>query len=139
MFGGIGRRFRDFGRRLRGKPTSRQVREGDVTTYRDFSERSVVGDDLEGHHVPQAARLKENGIDSNDGTVVVMKSDKHKQTRTYGSRGKKTAKEEEGLPLRESEARDLNDPPIQDLGSKVSDEIKKMNRQNFPNQYNNGN
>jgi RHS repeat-associated protein len=38
------------------------VRAGELTTYQDFVDRSVVGDNLEGHELWQHANLNENGL-----------------------------------------------------------------------------
>jgi RHS repeat-associated protein len=38
------------------------VQAGEVTTYQDFVDRSVVGDNLEGHEIWQHANLNENGL-----------------------------------------------------------------------------
>lgn len=40
----------------------RPIKEFEVTTYRDFAKRSVVGDGLEGHEVLQHALLKDRGL-----------------------------------------------------------------------------
>jgi hypothetical protein len=49
------------------KGTGRSVNKGpiqknEVATYQDFVNRSVVGDNLEGHEVLQHANLKANGL-----------------------------------------------------------------------------
>ncbi len=38
------------------------IEEGEVTTFQDFVDRSVVGDDLEGHELWQHANLKAKGL-----------------------------------------------------------------------------
>jgi hypothetical protein len=38
------------------------VKAGEVTTYKSFADRSVIGDNIEGHEVWQNANLKANGL-----------------------------------------------------------------------------
>ena len=44
------------------KKGSTPIKENEVTTYQDFFDRSVVGDELEGHEVLQNSWLKKHGV-----------------------------------------------------------------------------
>jgi RHS repeat-associated protein len=111
------------------------LKVGDVMTYRDYKAARKKGSSLRGHHVPQQQRLKEVGIHPDDGTVVVLEGKKHGKTRTYGGKGSKAAREEAGKPLGDSEALDLKDPPVEELGDDVQQKIKDLNRENHPDQF----
>jgi RHS repeat-associated protein len=122
----------------------RGLREGMVMTYRDYKAARTKGSTLRGHHVPQARRLTQMGVDPDDGTVVVIENRRvdadgnsigHTGTRTYGQRGSKSAAAESGQSLAHSEASDLADPPVQRLGPDVADAIRGMNRQNLPGHF----
>jgi hypothetical protein len=41
------------------------IQEGEVTTFQDFVDRSVVGDNLEGHELWQHANLRAQGLATN--------------------------------------------------------------------------
>jgi hypothetical protein len=114
---------------------SPSLKKGDVLTYEEYQQRRTPGSTLRGHHTPQQARLKEKGIDPRKGTVVVVESDSHDATRNFKSAGAKTAREEKGLSLSESEAKDLLDPPVLQLGPDVASKIRERNRTNFPAYY----
>jgi hypothetical protein len=63
------------------------IQAGEVTTYQDFVDRSVVGDDLEGHELWQNANLKAQGLAptrlstlaSQDNPVIALDSATHAQ------------------------------------------------------------
>jgi len=110
-------------------------KQGDVVTYREYKALREKGSSLRGHHVPQAKRLKQHDINPDDGTVVVLEHKPHVRTRTWGRRGSKTAKDEADLSLRDSEALDLLDPAVEELGSDVADRIRALNLENFPDLY----
>jgi hypothetical protein len=62
------------------------IQEGEVVTYREFLNRSVVGDNIEGHEVWQHANLKANNLAttrlgttaSADNPVIALHKDVHK-------------------------------------------------------------
>lgn len=97
--------------------------------------RIVTGSDLRGHHVPQRARVVSEGIDPTKATVVVLKNARHIAPRTYGAKGRTTARQEAGKPLSFSEKLDLADPPILSLGRAVAKKIGHLNRKTFPGQF----
>jgi hypothetical protein len=68
--------------------------------------RSVVGDGLDLHHMPQAAL----GLTSREeGGVLAMTADEHALTRTYRARGVATKKAETGMSFRDVLVRDIGD------------------------------
>ncbi|MCP4679065.1 MAG: hypothetical protein GY854_26960, partial [Deltaproteobacteria bacterium] len=111
------------------------LREGDVMPYEKYLEVRQRGSSLRGHHIPQQQRLRARGIDPRRGTVLVVENARHTQTRTYGSRGRTTAAQEAGVPLRVSETRCINDPPVRSLGRGVGRRVKTLNRKNFPEEF----
>ncbi|TQR19176.1 hypothetical protein [Psychrobacillus vulpis] len=62
------------------------IKQNEVTTYKDFVDRSVVGDNLEGHEVWQHANLKANGLATNrlsteaskNNPVIALEREQHK-------------------------------------------------------------
>lgn len=70
------------GSALTGKPP---LKEGEVTTYQDFKNRSVVGDNLEGHEPWQHSNLKSHGLAterlstdaSKQNPVIVLNKETH--------------------------------------------------------------
>lgn len=64
------------------------------------------GISLQNHHVPQASR---EFTHYGSGGAISMTQAEHTQTRTYGGRGAQTRKEEAGLGLRDTLARDIRD------------------------------
>jgi len=62
------------------------IKQNEVTTYKDFVDRSVVGDNLEGHEVWQHANLKANGLAttrlsteaSKNNPVIALEREEHK-------------------------------------------------------------
>ena len=82
--------------------TALRVRRfGDVNATR--------GEDEVGHHMPQYAYDKKNGISRNDGPALNMSKDDHALTRTYAGRGKKTMVTDAGLTGRQRLYRDVQD------------------------------
>jgi hypothetical protein len=125
-------------------PISRELKVGDVMSYREYLARRTRGSSLRGPHLPQAKRLEEMGIDPFEGTIVVMENKVvgstgeklgHTGTRTFGAGGCRTAAAECGKPLSFSETRDLLDPPVTRLGPEVGMRIQELNRKKFPNHY----
>jgi YD repeat-containing protein len=63
------------------------VRSGEITTFKDFVDRSVVGDMLEGHELWQHANLRANGLvtsrlataASRDNPVIALEQSLHKE------------------------------------------------------------
>lgn len=88
-----------------------------------------TGSTLRGHHIPQQQRLREHGINPNDGIVVVLEHSNHIQTRTYGRKGAKIAMTERGKSLGYSQNLDLQDDVVKSLGKDVSQKIKRLNKQ----------
>ena len=64
-----------------------------------------------------------------------MEGASHTTTRNFASKGRKTAAEEMGQPLSYSEALDLRDPPVLELGRDVAEKILQLNRQNHPGKF----
>jgi hypothetical protein len=68
-----------------GTPNVKPLEEGEVTTYQDFVDRSVVGDNLEGHELWQHANMNEHGLTdtrlstpaSQKNPVIVLDKSKH--------------------------------------------------------------
>ncbi len=66
---------------------SAKIKENEVTTYEDFVDRSVVGDNFEGHEIWQHANLKAKGLAkerlsteaSKKNPVIALEKTKHKQ------------------------------------------------------------
>jgi len=65
-----------------------------------------VGDDLTGHHIPQAAL---NFTSKADGGAIVMTTAEHAETRTFFSQGRITAIEDAGKSFRDVLAKDVQD------------------------------
>jgi hypothetical protein len=55
-------RFSGLPRFPKKTPTSKPLRAGEVTTYKDFRARSVIGDQLEGHELWQHANQNQLGL-----------------------------------------------------------------------------
>jgi RHS repeat-associated protein len=82
------------------------VRAGDAGSYQSLVARSVVGDELTPHHMPQAAL----GFTSRaEGGAIVLPHSEHVLTRTYGARGAQTLAEDQGLAFRDVLAKDIRD------------------------------
>lgn len=70
----------------KGTSKKKPLKEYEVTTYKDFRDRSVVGDNLEGHELWQHANLKANGLAttrlstdvSKNNPVIVLTNKQHK-------------------------------------------------------------
>lgn len=68
----------------------KDVKSGEVMSYRDFAKRSVVGDNIEGHEVWQFANMRAKGLaDQRLGTdasknnpVVALSKETHQQVNT---------------------------------------------------------
>ena len=66
-------------------PNVKLLKKGEVTTYQDFVDRSVVGDNLEGHELWQHANMNEHGLTdarlstpaSQKNPVIVLDKSKH--------------------------------------------------------------
>lgn len=82
------------------------LQAGQAGRFADLKALATVGDDLTPHHMPQAARGFTNHA---DGGAIVIPHSQHVLTRTYGTRGAKTAIEEVGLTFRDTLARDIRD------------------------------
>jgi hypothetical protein len=79
---------------------------GEAGSYADLKARSVVGDGLEAHHMPQAAlEFTSRG----EGGALILEKAEHMQTRTYGWRGLASRDADAGLSFRTVLARDIRD------------------------------
>ena len=75
------------GGNLRITPRTAPIQQNEVTTYQDFNDRSVVGDNLEGHELWQHANLKANDLATNrlstdaskNNPVIALDRDTHVQ------------------------------------------------------------
>lgn len=85
------------------------LKEGDVGTKRELDNRGVVGDELEGNHMPQAALLDQWGILPLDGGAMALSKATHKLTRTYFGRGRITARLDRGRPFQDVLNDDFSD------------------------------
>jgi len=114
-----------------GRVSEGPVQAGEAGRFADLQARSVVGDELEAHHMPQAAA---QFTERSEGGALVMTQEEHMATRTYFSKGAAVAREEAGLPFREVLARDISD--VRDIvGSKYNEGLQdliKYYKQNFP-------
>ena len=112
--------------------TATAVEAGEAGRYADLARRSVVGDGLTPHHMPQAAL---NFTSRADGGALVITHAEHVLTRTYGRAGAITAEAERGLSFRTVLARDIRD--IRSIsGSKYNQgllDLTNYYRTNFPN------
>lgn len=59
--------------------------------------------------MPQRALLKKWGIDDRDAPVIAIKKEFHKLTRTWGARGRKTAKEDANSDFWKVLQKDIDD------------------------------
>jgi RHS repeat-associated protein len=110
---------------------SRGLQVGEVGAYGALRARSVPGDMLTPHHMPQAAM--EFTARAEGGSLVLHHSE-HVLTRTYGGRGAVTSRMEQGMSFRSVLARDMRD--IRKLfGSKYSQGLRDLlqyYKVNFP-------
>ncbi|MGG6229997.1 RHS repeat-associated core domain-containing protein [Tenacibaculum sp. SDUM215027] len=98
------------------------VTPGQVGTYSDLVKASDVGDNLDLHHIPQD---KLGHLPRKDGIAVVMPKEEHAQTRTYKSKGRKTAAVDKNRAFKDVLADDLAD--LRKIGgSKYDDSIEKI-------------
>jgi RHS repeat-associated protein len=82
------------------------LRAGEAGRFGDLDARTVVGDDLTPHHMPQRAL----GYTSpEDGGALMMTHAEHAQTRTFLGRGARTAVQDAGKPFRDVLAADIQD------------------------------
>jgi hypothetical protein len=93
----------------RPEPDDNAVKQGDVGRYGALKSRSVTGDGLDLNHIPQKALLPQRGVAAADGGAVAMLASDHRATRTWGSRGKVTMKDDWGRDLQEVLNDDVND------------------------------
>lgn len=105
--GRVPKAFRRLGRKfVPGRSSnSSSVSDGDVGSFRDLQKRSVVGDGLDLHHVPQRGVF----TSSADGAAVAVPPDVHARTRTYRGRGRRTRSIDKTRPFRDVLADDLVD------------------------------
>lgn len=83
-----------------------QFERGMPVATADFRPRSVVGDGLDLHHMPQRAA---GFTSSSKGGALAMPQAEHLLTRTYGFRGAQSLKADAGLGFRDVLARDIWD------------------------------
>jgi RHS repeat-associated protein len=107
------------------------VAAGEAGQFAALRKRSVVGDGLTPHHMPQAAA----GFTSRaEGGALVMEQSEHVMTRTYLSKGAATARAEANLSFRAVLARDIRDVR-KIVGTKYDQGLRdllKYYRTNFP-------
>jgi RHS repeat-associated protein len=110
---------------------ARPVVAGEAGAYGNLKARSVVGDSLEVHHMPQAAQ---GFTTRNEGGALAMEAAEHAKTRTFRGKGSVTKQSEAGLPFRTVLARDIRD--VRGIfGSKYDGglrELLKYYHKNFP-------
>ena len=82
------------------------INAGDVGRFSELDKARVTGDDLEPHHMPQAALAHTSCL---DGGAIALPKDLHQQTRTYGARGRLTAQQDRGRSFRDVLAADIQD------------------------------
>jgi hypothetical protein len=82
------------------------VRAGDAGSFGGLQARSIVGDALDLHHMPQRAA---GFTSSPQGGALAMPQAEHMLTRTYGFRGAQALKADAGLSFRQVLARDIWD------------------------------
>jgi len=105
------------------------VKEGEVTTFQDFADRSVVKDKLEGHEVWQHANLKSNGLAttrlstaaSQNNPVIALSQSTHKAVNA-AQRGLDAASQ---TPIQNIEA---NIKILRDLKAAPSDTIELLEK-----------
>lgn len=107
------------------------VQAGEAGAYGALRARSVPGDMLTPHHMPQAAMEFTTRA---EGGALVLPHWEHVLTRTFGGRGGATLRVEQGMSFREVLARDLRDVrqlfgPKYDQGLR---DLLQYYRQNFP-------
>lgn len=106
------------------------VRAGDAGSYAGLQARSVVGDALDLHHMPQAAA----GFTSRGaGGAIAMPYAEHVLTRTYGIRGVQSLKADAGLSFRQVLARDIWD--VRSIAGSYNQGLRDLigyYRTNFP-------
>ena len=74
-------------RAAEGAPATFPIRAGEITTHKDFVDRSVIGDNLEGHEIWQHANLRAQGLAtdrlsalaSQDNPVIALDRSVHQQ------------------------------------------------------------
>jgi len=109
------------------------IKIGDVMTYRDYRRKRRKGEcenNFRGHHVPPTKTLELNGINPLDGVVVVIDDDEHRQTRSYGAKGRSVS-----CNMCDELETDLNDPPVRAQGNDVCTAIRCLNIELHPEQF----
>jgi hypothetical protein len=84
----------------------RSVRIGEAGSYSDLTRRSVVGDEIDIHHIPQAAAQYTS---RSEGGALALTHFEHTLTRTYGFRGVQFLSEDASISFRQVLARDIWD------------------------------
>jgi hypothetical protein len=107
------------------------VQAGEAGSYDELSARAAKGDNLEAHHMPQ----KDLGFTTEDeGGALVMDRAEHYRTRTWGSRGKVTAREDADLSFRQVLAKDFRN--VRSIaGTRYNSGLRQLlgyYRENFP-------
>ncbi|MFS8071076.1 MAG: RHS repeat domain-containing protein, partial [Byssovorax sp.] len=98
------------------------VRLGEGGRFGGLDDRADPGDLLTPHHMPQN---KLGHLPRRDGGAIIMEEADHQLTRTFGSKGKQTAKQDIGLSFREALAKDIRDIKLK-FGSKYDQAIRDM-------------
>jgi hypothetical protein len=107
------------------------VTAGEAGAYGVLRARSVPGDVLTPHHMPQAAMEFTTRA---EGGALVLPHSEHVLTRTFGGRGAATLRAEQGMSFRPVLARDMRDirqlfGPKYDQGLR---DLLQYYKQNFP-------
>jgi hypothetical protein len=87
IYTGLGDIGTDDGARNNVVPGKKPLRIGEITTYKDFDDRSEIGDDLEGHELWQHSNIKTHDLAtyrlsteaSKQNPVMVLDKETHKQ------------------------------------------------------------
>ena len=98
------------------------VKTNDGGRFGGLSDGAVSGDGLTPHHMPQD---KLHFLPRREGGAVVMTQADHELTRSFGSKGKQTAKEDAKAAFREVLAKDIRDVRKR-FGSKYDKGIREM-------------
>ncbi|MDX8255528.1 hypothetical protein [Acinetobacter pittii] len=111
--------------------SSSKVIAGEAGSFATLSEKAVIGDGIEAHHIPQKAL----GFTSemNDGAIALTRAE-HIQTRTYGYKGALALREDAKLPFRTILSKDIMD--VRKIsGTKYNQgllDLLKYYKQNYP-------
>jgi hypothetical protein len=103
---GKGAKVIKAGGKVVSKGTKSVLKAGDVGSYEDLVKLGRKGDNLTPNHMPQNAL---GFLPTKKGGAIAMPGGLHAKTRTFGGKGKRTARVDSGVPFREVLAKDLYD------------------------------